>query len=946
MFQNKHKKRHTIKDPKIYLLFFIIGYFSVLTFSERVGKILYAGYPEQFNDSVMHVPRDIIALSEHVYVGMPETLSTIIDSPSIFFVIDHSGSMYRHTYDSATNTITWAKDPMGNRFKVTKALIDTLNNPEKYPGIEIGFAVFASQLYYDPKKDTFAVHYPDKWPQEGGYIKLLRLDKEYLGQKGGEILKERLHTTIRKASLKTPDTSFTYEYVDLTSPKVFGFWTGTNINVGFDAAKHSMTSSTFKRENHFFIFFSDGEATEALPGENKDKYIEGTDVATTFTIFFTDDGAAPQNLEQMNTNVQNNGYSKSNPKSTLWPYKNTTLDELMEFLMKHVVTIFQQHKKVIPKKIEVSGVNGDVIWDGKKFILPGIIPLTGETTSLSYSITYTMCFDTIDIHGDTAHVEVDTTISTSYEVVIDEQMIEPVDSFKVTYWDREIDVYEDNKKIEMIDEHTGTIKLRFSYDPGDAHYNYTNIQVEVTNKDGAEKDTEVFTLEREGSSNVFSAMVKREPNPAEFKPGDGVFQHYEEDKLTATFRNSEKTRLPLDTLRIEVPIGIHGYVRLDNAVYFDNNADGFIDSIYLDMIGDSKKIESNKDKIVDNCLLPEYRHFTVDESFVVNGDIGLRVTEDNDLPRTSVTDDDVVRITDSVSLANNSFMLLPATVSIKDSVAPVIVKAHFLDSIIIIKKGSMSNDSVTDKGRDELTIRFSEDIKEVYYEKPFTFFNPKEEKEYTVTLERLKQEGTEALFEVKKIENAETISEGDSIRIDAALEYNIVDLLENEQDNEKNVRKPITVETITHTIFIRKPFTFQFQATILDPDKNVKLDDKIIALPQIKEALKNVKSAGDNTYKGIMVMTLTPDKVENVWEEDWFEATITIIDHVGNKVLANKKMVFQTEQKRLVYIWDGFSDAGRMVGSGSYGISISAVCHLIGKKEQKESISAIVGVKK
>ena len=105
------------ETKNIHLLILVLLFCSSMLSAERVGKILYKGYAENFNDTTMEVPRDIVAMTEYIYVSHPESLAILVDTPSIFFIIDHSGSMYEYDYDSASSTLEIPQDPMGNRFK-------------------------------------------------------------------------------------------------------------------------------------------------------------------------------------------------------------------------------------------------------------------------------------------------------------------------------------------------------------------------------------------------------------------------------------------------------------------------------------------------------------------------------------------------------------------------------------------------------------------------------------------------------------------------------------------------------------------------------------------------------------------------------------------------------------------------------------------------------------
>ncbi len=448
------KKVIKLRSNSVMVLLILVA----LCQAERVGKILYTGYAENFIDTTMLVPKDIVAMTEYIYVSHPESLTVLVDTPSIFFIIDHSGSMYQYDYDSASSTLDPPKDPLGYRFKVTRDLIDTLSNTRKFPGIEVGVGVFGSCLYYDTSDAIFQTVSGEPntmFFDKGGFIPLLKLDQMYNGKLGADIIKEKLQTQTKDKTVYVdwagPDTIIKYEWDDLTAPSEFFFSGGTDINIGFIAAKKAMRASTYKKENHYCIFFSDGAATDGSP---MNLYVEGTDVPTTFTIFFTPDGQAPQSLQNMNENIKQNGYSSSNQISTLWPFENTSYDTLMQFLMDNVISVFEQTVQVIPLEVTINGVNGNATWDGEKFVLPSIVPLTGRTTDFLYDITFIIKYDSITITGDTIPVEIESTVPINFSVYIDDNMTDPPDSFEVEYWDRTLGLYHDDTKITSISDKT------------------------------------------------------------------------------------------------------------------------------------------------------------------------------------------------------------------------------------------------------------------------------------------------------------------------------------------------------------------------------------------------------------------------------------------------------------------------------------------------------------
>ncbi len=901
-----------------FILFFIscLVIFSSIS-AERVGKILYTGYADDFQDTSMVVPFDMVALSEIIYVDHPESLTVLVDTPSVFFIVDHSGSMFEYDYDSATSTLYPPADPLGYRFKVICDLIDTLSNKRKFPGIEVGVAVFGSCLYWDPSDGltTTVEGEPGMGAfDEGGYIPFLKLDQDYNGKTGAEIIKEKLNTQIIQKTVYVnwagPDTTINYEYVDLTAPTPFFWGYATNINIGFVALKKALRLSTYDPKNHYSIFFSDGENSMGSPTT----YIEGVDVPTTFTIFFTETGQAPQSLVTMNGNIQSNGYSSSNPLSTLWPFEITTFDVLMTFLMDNVISIFEQTVTIVPQNIEINGISGNATWDGEKFILPDYVPLTGWTTDFTYDINYLTKYDSIGINGDTIPVEIENIIPLDFVVEIDPNMTDPPDSFEVVYWDRTLGLYYNGTEITSIDDKAmDELEIQFAFDPGDAKYSYTKVDVEITNTLGSTNDKETFTLTKQGSDNLYTGTFERVIDPDNVTVGDGILQHSGYDTFIAVFRNNEKTKLPLDTLQIKIPVNLVTELTVEEGIYFDNNADGFVDSLFIAISGGG--VSANLDEIKEAIILPEFRNFTVKEYSAVSGGISFEVEEKALQPQTYVTAaDDILVVTKKVALPNGNIFLLPAVAPINDSVAPIIMKASFYAAIVVTITGK--DTTVSDDTENSLTVTFSEAVKSLTRESPFKYYCTEDKKKYDAKLSLLDHDKETGIFRVESCSGVKTIQDGDSIRINWTLKDNVYDGPGNNQENSKNIRRKISAKDTTIYEYKPAPFTLIGKSTLLDPDHpdGYEIKSDIANIPEIKAVL----SDGAGNYKGIMIITLEPDVMENVTPHDSYEGILSIYDALGNVVLLNKKMGYHEKNKQLIYIWDGRNEAGRVVGASSY----------------------------
>ncbi|MBN1982529.1 MAG: hypothetical protein JW795_13430, partial [Chitinivibrionales bacterium] len=115
-------------------------------------------------------------------------------------------------------------------------------------------------------------------------------------------------------------------------------------------------------------------------------------------------------------------------------------------------------------------------------------------------------------------------------------------------------------------------------------------------------------------------------------------------------------------------------------------------------------------------------------------------------------------------------------------------------------------------------------------------------------------------------------------------------------------------------------YVLTFNASVLDVTKRHAIDADMLSIPGVEEMLKNVAPDNDGKYSGIMFMTVEPDDVSLLTENDSFEAVVTLFDGLGNIVLDRKSMIYDSRPqfKRLLYLWDGTNNMQRRVGSGTY----------------------------
>jgi hypothetical protein len=248
----------------------------------------------------------------------------------------------------------------------------------------------------------------------------------------------------------------------------------------------------------------------------------------------------------MTDNIRKNGYSWKNPRSNIWAIQ-TDYPTLMKLLIDSVLTDIVSTITNHPDSIVF---NGSVlqVWDSlnNMFTFNSLFPLLGEVTDFNYRIKYTV-FRWMINGIDTQIVPFDSLAAGNFSVTIQTGAVTP-DTFSIKCWDRSIGFYNNNTKITMANLTMNQLEVRFTYDPGLAKYDYTNAAIELTTSGGAggKMDKESIGLMKNGL--IFSGIIPLEANENS-TVNDGKLQVRLLDKIYAVFHNSEKQKLPLDTLK-------------------------------------------------------------------------------------------------------------------------------------------------------------------------------------------------------------------------------------------------------------------------------------------------------------------------------------------------------------------------------------------------------------
>lgn len=947
----------------IALFLIVLFFFSSISFAEKVGKLTYTGVPEALDGKTEEVPSHAVLMSERVFVGQPEFgIKDTSVPPSIFFVIDHSGSMYGVKYN--------ATDRWGNRLKVTKKLVDAIY--EKYPDAEVGFTVFAKHLYFDTTDDNSIITNVtgnDGTYYEGGYIPLLKLNKKYnsdaLGEKTGyEIIDHYLKT----------DTS-TSEEANEVNGKYLNFLyrpsyselavSNTNITAGFDAVKDAFNpnNTSSLKKNQYVIFFSDGDAQAPSNNDVKNEFQKGENVPTTFTVYFTSNSGVPSSIETMTNNIKENDYSTNNKLSKYWPYDNSQGEEkLTDFLFDSVFSVITTSTESKPNNITINGEEPDGLDSSSGeyvYIFSKTFPFKQEENDFKYVIKYEYAIP--DPNDTTKTIEKDSTIETNFTIKLTEGATLDNDIFTLDCWDRSIKFYDQNgTQLSSLYEAVENLEVRFEVKKEDIFYEYDKDSVALdvvsvdSSFDGSGNLTDVKILDKESldlkrisntdSTQVFSAKIPIGLDA--YKQNNGKLETDFVDDFYFTFRNNNKIKLPLDTLVTHIHYGVSGVIEMEEAFYYDTRfvngdkgADGLVDSIIITLKNDSLDLdEDDLELFLKNLTLPSYRDFEILDSSITNNSISLRVNEKAKRNNTEIHDDDVIKMG---QITLDSGYVSSKSIVPKDKMAPVIISAR-----------AIQYEAKNDSTADSLIVKFSEPVSDINDNEPFLFLETETGLEYNsveLTLINNDNDKKEVTFEINQVNRENNvINNGDSIWINTNGN-SVSDLADdkNTQEESDNIKRPI----LAH--YVAKPFDITVKVTgpidFIDPDENSAIDSKIIEKLD-PDNLEQLVQTDDDEFHGMLIIGETIGEGEEDGgdpQDIELRGKFAIYDCVGSSVWKASKMSFDDETKTLYYVWNGKNTQGRIVGGGTYIsiMHIESVSTISGEVTEERTIKKFLTVK-
>ena len=718
-------------------------------FSGEVCKVQ-LNCPLNYKNRSITVDRDVVAL-DNVFThclndSFVEGISiNLEDTISVFFIIDHSASMSH-------------MDSTGLRYSVARQLIDTL--AIRSPQSEVGIAIFSNQLLHSYQDDPYYVQLQQETPTHEAYIPLTRLDASIDGGSAIEKLKGALATSTTpndtdiggNQRLLNGNYSPTGRHDSRLYPTYLinnGYNGTTDISLGFEAARQAFLSASYPRNRQFIIFLSDGvsQYVDVQRAEHEFDYINGANLPTTYTAFFINiNQTIPPQMEEMTVNIQNNGYSETNRTSEVWKTSGTVGELIQKLLRELSLGTGGGIRTRTPLSLSINGMSA--IFAGDSVYLPKLIPLTGQSTTLDFTLSW---------HWNEP---INSDVSETVSVTVVQGAI-PSEALPKKCWDQgDLRFYSGNQQLSFVSEDQRTIEVRF-YPSSDIAIN--NAVLVITN---AEK-TDSLTLSAVNNGQYFYGTFNRTYGAPII---DNILQNSYNDSIVAYYRNPD---LPLDVLRASIAVAQPRAVGVQAAYFLDQNGNGYPDLIRV--IQGEQKITAAEAPIIASYITfkPTGRELSIQSVVPSNNGFDIILNETG-VPYTGSYHDERMYIERVTNLPSGGEF--PATnVVIADSMAPVIIKATYYNNV---------NPQI----RDTMEVFFSEAIRPVDSQEPFVFYT--NSTEYRIRLSSEGIDSSKAVFSIVSVTGQQEPVLNDSINIDHSVR-GISDLSGNVQNFAGNIKRKI-----------------------------------------------------------------------------------------------------------------------------------------------------------
>jgi hypothetical protein len=727
--------------------------------------------PENFRNDTIEVPESMVMLTESFMHCSPGISDEGLgfdyrDTVSVMFVIDHSGSMkYR--------------DSTALRYRLVEKLIDSLKLYS--PASEVGIVVFSNQLMYDYRDDDFFVQLDNSDGWHDSYVPLtklnstvggmsavnklkwaIELDPEELDSRGYNRLLVNGQYGETGRHLANPDGS----RLDVPA----GYSGGTDISLAFDAVRKAMQSADNPKDKQYVIFFSDGYA-DFLDYERlsyKEEYVEAEDMPTTFTVYWINRSGSEPVAEQiidMTDNMRTNGYSTRNSFSAYWTTYGSEVD-LLDELINIVSSKAFGFISSSPVDMTINGVE-PVDIDSTNVIFQRPFPLEPDITGFEYSATYRY----------KEPLDKDTTFNFNVYVKRTDDAKEP--HLPIICWSDTLALFYNGQKVSFVQPHWTDLEVRFIpdavHEPDSAALTISNRGGSDYIRAGATKYSSYFNL----------AFKHAQGSPA----ADNILQTAQSDSVIVVYRNPE---IPLDTIRLAVPVGSPRNLMVQNAYYIDGRdgvADGYPDAVRLVIADTLSHDELDYIKSFIFITSQSRRGFAIGSMVPVsNGaDIILAQPSPSDKPPfTGMYQAERLYI-DSIPVLPGGGSFPRIDIAISDSMGPVIVSASL-------------NDIAT--ANDTLEVLFSENMMQVGDVTPFLFNRKIEIPRYDVQVIAVSRDSVSAVFSIFPAAGQVEPQYGDSIWIDSVANVSDAGGKAQSGDNIKRILDFRLVYTIISAAYI------------------------------------------------------------------------------------------------------------------------------------------------
>ncbi|HKP95591.1 MAG TPA: VWA domain-containing protein [Fibrobacteria bacterium] len=497
----------------------------------KVCDLAFSECPNRLPAGIVKVPNESIWLDSKIpfcdeYVQIKNGDAK---PPSVVFIIDNSGSMD-------------ANDPKMARFDVVSALLDNIHTFA--PATEVGLVVFTRRLSFDHRDNPFfKTAFPGDTSQHDSFVPLTALNKTFPnGRRGLDTLKSLLKHNDR-GNLAFATTRPASRDNSRVSPN--NIREGTDISLGFQAAKVAMKDSKSDKGSRYFIFLSDGDPGTPDKGreDSINEFILGAAVPTTFTVFFDPQNStpvAPATIVQMTANIRTNGYSPSNPKSFYWAI-NLPGSQLQNLLQTQVIG---NVLSIPAEPFSASMTMGDTTYrasglDGKNFFFAKHLALKADTTRVQLELAYSYT-DTVGGKREPKQKVVPYALTflraagAALPTGMGQNCKEQAD----------ISLYHDGQPVTRVTADFAGLEARLTMPDGSLCKGCT---LEVLSSTNRVKDQEYPVMVPSGGylSGTFQREVSVSP-----AVGDGRLQHLPGDSIVVLFVSPEN---PLDRVRKAFP---------------------------------------------------------------------------------------------------------------------------------------------------------------------------------------------------------------------------------------------------------------------------------------------------------------------------------------------------------------------------------------------------------